>query len=72
MPFSWVYFLPKNSSRISILKKNSKAGYILLGNRPNFFTEGMTYSQNKPYCFKSGKIYISIGKITENVGKFQN
>ena len=32
----------------------------------------MTWKRNKPYCLKSGKIYISISKITENVGKFQN
>ena len=42
-------------------------GNILLGNRPNFFVEHMTKSQNQPYHFKSGKKYISMGKITENV-----
>ena len=49
-----------------------KQGNILLGNRPNAFVERMMLSQNQPYCLKSGKIYISISKITENVGKFQN
>ena len=29
----------------------------------------MTKNQNQPYCFKSGKDYISMGKITENVTK---
>ena len=43
-----------------------------MGNRRNFFVERMTWSQNQPYCIKSGKIYISINKITENIGKFQN
>ena len=42
-------------------------GNILLGKRPNFFVEHMTKSQNQPYRFKSGKKYISIDKITENV-----
>ena len=32
----------------------------------------MAKSQNQPYCLKSGKISISISKITENVEKFQN
>ena len=31
----------------------------------------MMQSQNQPYCLKSGKIYISISKITENVEKFR-
>ena len=30
-------------------------GDILLRNRPNFFVEHMTKSQNQPYRFKSGK-----------------
>ena len=46
---------------------------ILLRNCPNFFVEHWTESQNQPYCFKSGKIYIFMGKITENYArKFQN
>ena len=40
-----------------------------MGNSPNFFVERMTQSQSQPYCLKSGKISICIGKITENVGK---
>ena len=51
-------------------KKNSKSGLILQGNRPNFFVERMTLSQTQAYCLKSGKMYISISKITEHVGKF--
>ena len=31
----------------------------------------MTWSQNQPHCLKSGKVYISIHKITENVGNFR-
>ena len=45
-------------------------GNILQGNRPNFFIEHMTKSQNQPYRFKSGKRYISMGKITENVKQY--
>ena len=30
-------------------------GNILPGNRPNFFVEHVTKSQNQPYRFKSGK-----------------
>ena len=64
--FAWKFW-----SRISILKKNSKAlqDNILLVNRPNFFVEHMIWSQNQPYCFMSGTIYTSVGKITENVKK---
>ena len=43
----------------------------MLGNSPDFFVERMTWSQNQPYCLKSGKIYISISKITENVENFR-
>ena len=46
-------------------------GNILLGNRPNFFVEHMTKSQNQPYRFKSGKKCISMGKITDNVKKIE-
>ena len=76
-------FCPKILKQDILLPKNSKVGYqfwrkilkqgnILLGNRPNFFVERKTESQNQPYCLKSGKTYIAISKITENVGKFQN
>ena len=51
------------------MKKNSKAGNILLGSLRNFFVEHVTESQNQPYCFKKGKSYISIGKFTKNVRK---
>ena len=54
--FSWVYFLPKNSgAECQFLRKILMHGNILLGNRPSFFVEHMTKSQNQPYCFKSGK-----------------
>ena len=53
---SWVYFLPKNSgAECQFLRKILMHGNILLGNRPNFFVEHMTKSQNQPYRFKSGK-----------------
>ena len=69
MPFSWVYLLPKNSgAECQFLRKILMYGNILLGNRPNFFVEHMTKSQNQPYRFKSEK-YISMGKITDNVKK---
>ena len=56
VPFSWVYFLPKNSgAECQFLRKILMHGDILLGNRPNFFVEHMTKSQNQPYRFKSGK-----------------
>ena len=56
VPFSWVYFLPKNSgAECQFLRKILMHGNILLGNRPNFFVEHMTKSQNQPYRFKSGK-----------------
>ena len=44
---------------------------ILLGNCPDFYVEHVTKSQNQPYCFKSGKNYISMDKITENVKNFR-
>ena len=52
-------FLPENSkagyySSIRILKQ----GHIFFGNRPNFFVEHMTESQNQLHYFKSGNIYI--------------
>ena len=56
VPFSWIYFLPKNSgAECQFLRKILMHGNILLGNRPNFFVEHMTKSQNQPYRFKSGK-----------------
>ena len=59
VPFSWVYFLPKNSgAECQFLRKILMHGNILLGNRPNFFVEHMTKSQNQPYRFKSGKIHF--------------
>ena len=71
VPFSWVYFLLGNSKAgYQFWRKILKQGNILLGNRPNFFVERLTWSQNQSYCLKSRK--ISINKITENVGKFQN
>ena len=53
---SWVYFLPENSgAECQFLRKILMHGNILPGNRPNFFVEHMTKSQNQPYRFKSGK-----------------
>ena len=54
VPFSWVYFSPKNSiagytfcpktlkEDINFCRKNLNQGNILLGNNPNFFVERMT------------------------------
>ena len=81
--FSGYTFCLKILKHDILFAQNSKVGYqfgrkilkqgnILVGNRPNFFVGRMTGCQNQPYCLKSGKIYISISKITENVGKFQN
>ena len=46
-------------------------GNILPGNRPNFFVEHMMKSQNQPYRFKSGKKYIFMRKIIDNVKKIE-
>ena len=67
--FQGILFAPKFQSRISILKKNSKAGLYFAG---KLSVEHTIYSQNQPCFFKSGKIYICIGKITENLGKYWN
>ena len=40
---------------VNFQKKVIMQGNILQGNRPNFFIEHMTKSQNQPYRFKSGK-----------------
>ena len=54
--FPGYIFLPKNSgAECQFLRKTLMHGNILLGNRPNFFIEHMTKSQNQPYRFKSGK-----------------
>ena len=44
-------------------------GNILLGNRPNFFVEHMTKSQNQPYRFKSGKNTFPWANLLSNVKK---
>ena len=45
--FLGILFVQKFQSKISILKKNSEYGHNLLGNRPNFFVEHVTKSQNQ-------------------------
>ena len=74
MPFSWEYFLPKNSgAECQFLRNVLMHGDILLGNRPNFFVEHMTKSQNQPYRFKSGKDTFPWAKllITPKKGEFK-
>ena len=61
--FLGTLFARKFYSRISILKEILMQGNILLGNRPNFVVEHVMKSQNQPSCFKSGKVYISHGKM---------
>ena len=64
VPFSWVYFLPKNSgAECQVLRKILMHVNILLGNRPNFFVEHMTKSQNQQYRFKSGKSTFPLAKL---------
>ena len=45
--FLGILFVQKFQSKISILKKNSEYSHNLLGNRPNFFVEHVTKSQNQ-------------------------
>ena len=55
---------PKNSgTECQFLRKILMHGNILLGNRPNFFVEHMTKSQNQPYRFKTGKNTFSWAKL---------
>ena len=71
VPFSWVYFLPEKSGAEYQFLKNLKQGNTLLENRPTFFIEHMTESENQKYYFKSGKVYIFMYKITENLRRHQ-
>ena len=73
VPFSWVYVLLENSrAGYQFWRKILKQGNILLGNPPNFLVEHVTKSQNKPHCFKSGKLHFQGQNCETDLRKFKN